>query len=158
MPSLERDEKKTDTWLLGLLAGNLVAKSHLICQAQRWSSPGRSLPARVLTHHLSGGAAGAAIGLTGRLCIPIPRIERRDGFSHSALEKCNAMWLGCQIVTLDIGVSQRQRPFAFAAVGSCWTYICKCEAQTQPLTRYQGALNSLLDFLAFVYRHVTGSS
>lgn len=40
------DEKKTDIWLWGLLAGNLVGKSHPICQAQQWSLLRGKLAAR----------------------------------------------------------------------------------------------------------------
>lgn len=40
------DEKKTDIWLWGLLAGNLVVKSHPICQAQQWSLLRGKLAAR----------------------------------------------------------------------------------------------------------------
>lgn len=44
--SLLGDEKKTDVWLWGLLAGNLVVKSHPICHAQQWSLLRRKLAAQ----------------------------------------------------------------------------------------------------------------
>lgn len=62
----------------------------------------------------------------------------------------------CQALSPHLWASKRQQPFAFTSVGS---WGCTHGAQTQPLpTSLWGLDGVLLDFLAFTYRYVAGSS
>lgn len=159
-PSLQRDWEKTDAWLLGLLAGSLGVKSHPICQAAvgpslreagEWQGHVTCRGARPAPQQKWQGAYAAPSRAASTDTDMGPATgSGRMQHRATALSKVYPARLGIEeTAALCFCLSGFLRNLGMQARSS----------NTTPSQVWLWGLDSLLlDFLAFIYRHVTGSS